>query len=107
METELEQLRFDHAWEPVMAASGDKYAFPGQVTPHIESDYDRPAVYRWAIYRPGNPPLLLRAYIGETENLVRRITQDQTVSAWSPEPNSSASHKRETLGRCFGRRPNR
>lgn len=58
-----------------MATPGGKYAFPGPITPHMKRDYDRAVVYRWAIYRQGAPPVLLRAYIGETENLLRRIRQ--------------------------------
>ena len=73
------ELDIDYQWLRVEAASGADYAYPQAVGKHIDEHYSKPAVYRWAFFKPAEGPSPEErqhpraVYIGETENLARRL----------------------------------
>lgn len=63
----------EHRWVHVEVAAGVHYAYPMPVSPQMVRLCNQPAVYRWALR---NSESYLKAmYVGETDNLVRRIKQ--------------------------------
>jgi hypothetical protein len=67
-------LTLSHSWEPVESAPGRAYRYPEETSEFLRSRWNRPAVYRWNVYKdePGD----LRTYaIGETDRLANRIYQ--------------------------------
>jgi hypothetical protein len=75
----MRELDIDCAWEPVISAPKTRYVYPHPVNKYIEEHYSKPVVYRWAFSkaRHGSGPDTMRSaqavYIGETENLARRL----------------------------------
>lgn len=75
----MKDLDIDYAWEPVMSSPGAEYAYPDAVTKYIEEKYSKAAVYRWGFFRArrdSSPEITqspYAAYVGETENLARRL----------------------------------
>jgi hypothetical protein len=66
-------LNLEYEWKSVDAiAEKETYRFPQPFDKAMNKLYHAPAVYRWKIYKPQAPCKL--AYIGETDNLKRRIT---------------------------------
>ena len=65
-------LLLAYDWVPVESAPGVAYAFGQPVSPYLRQAYARPAVYRWRI-RPGPEGEAELRYIGETEDLPRRM----------------------------------
>ncbi len=60
-------------WADVQSSQGVTYRFPERVTDFMKDKHTRPAVYRWTVR---NATLSLRAlYVGETDNLARRVGQ--------------------------------
>lgn len=64
------QLRY--RWEAVETAPNVPLRFPDALTPHLRRCWSGPAVYRWVVSRREHGDLR-RVYIGETDNLPRRI----------------------------------
>lgn len=66
----------------VTQENGDGWCFPNRFTSYFRDRYATPAVYRWRVVKrqPGEKE---RIYIGEGEDLIRRIT-------WVLRPHSSA-----------------
>lgn len=67
-------IEFVYKWVPVLREEDKNYRFPEGITSFMRRNYRRPAVYRWNIFRNrlGDEKLI---YIGETEELCRRIYQ--------------------------------
>lgn len=65
-------LVMSYEWCPVERAPGVLYWFGQTLTPHLRRTYAGPAVYRWRV-RPGPEGQAELRYIGETENLPRRL----------------------------------
>lgn len=61
-----------HRWVSVDSDSSDRYRFPDPLGSRIRKTWAGPAVYRWLVYRQ-QPGDVKRVYIGETEQLPRRI----------------------------------
>jgi hypothetical protein len=67
------------AWDTVNCGPKIEYAYPHAVTKYIEEHYSKAAVYRWGFFkaRRNSDPEITQsphaAYIGETENLARRL----------------------------------
>lgn len=59
-------------WVPVLADGVKPYEFPDQVTQYMRQHYRGPGIYRWVI---GNQGEIAGLYIGETDELPRRIYQ--------------------------------
>ncbi len=69
-------LEIVHRWADVQSSQGYNYIFPIPVSPHMKKEYCRPAVYRWMVWTPGSR--IHAYYVGETENLARRIQDNPT-----------------------------
>ena len=73
------ELNIDYAWEPVISFPNVRYAYPNAVTKYIDEHYSKACVYRWAFFearQSSNPDAVQfpqTVYIGETENLARRL----------------------------------
>ena len=65
-------LKLEYEWRPVEGELGKPYRFPNALTSHLKAQAASPAVYRWVIYHE-EPGDLRKLYIGETEQLSRRI----------------------------------
>ncbi len=72
-------------WRTVTAReNGATYNFPEQFTYYMRQEYSKPAVYRWRVMRisgEAKEPV----YIGEAEDLVRRIQRVRTPSRKTKE----------------------
>ena len=70
--------------------SGEPYYFPNKFTPYFRHTYALPAIYRWRVMRrqPGEKEII---YIGEAEDLTRRI---QRVLTPSGTANDTDTNKR-------------
>ncbi|MCI0724311.1 MAG: hypothetical protein L0338_35910 [Acidobacteria bacterium] len=69
----MNSLEIKYHWADVQSSQGVTYRFPEKVTDFMKEKYTRPAVYRWTVR---SATLSLRAlYVGETDNLVRRVGQ--------------------------------
>ncbi len=61
-----------HGWVPVESSPGMLYRYPQTISEYMKEKYACLAVYRWAVYRgDGHEPYMV--YVGEAENLVRRL----------------------------------
>jgi hypothetical protein len=80
------QIHTKLSWELVKAESGLIYEYP---KPRMLSEriHGIPAVYRWCIAKHGADPS--SCYIGETDNLFRRVTRNYVSS----HPSRSQSHR--------------
>jgi hypothetical protein len=73
------ELDIDYAWEPLLSSPNSRYVYPHEATEYIAQNYSKAAVYRWAFFKPGHgsEPDAMQSpqavYIGETENLARRL----------------------------------
>lgn len=65
-------VSFDYRWKPVLDRDGHHYLFPRPIDALNAEDAERPAVYRWVVFRE-QPGDLKRLYVGEAEVLSRRI----------------------------------
>ncbi len=64
-------LEIKYRWLDVQSSQGYPYRFPEKVTDFMKEMLGRPTVYQWTVR---TPTAHLRAlYVGETENLARRI----------------------------------
>lgn len=68
---ELAQLRIALFWHPLITLRKSRYAFPQSRTVLREEDWSKPFVYRWSVVNSAG--VLAACYIGETDNLFRRI----------------------------------
>src|SRR6266852_4068467 len=69
----MRQFDIDYSWCPVKVAPSQNYSYPQKTSEFVNENYAKATVYRWAVYKEGAEPV--RAYIGETENLAKRISQ--------------------------------
>jgi len=66
-------LEIKYRWVDVQSSQGASYRFPNAATEYMRLKYAGPALYRWTVR---TSTMNLRAlYIGETDDLVRRIRQ--------------------------------
>jgi hypothetical protein len=63
--------RINYEWQPVELDPGKPFNYPSSLNKAFIGNNSKPALYRWALKDENG--LLTGAYIGETENLVRRI----------------------------------
>jgi hypothetical protein len=68
--------------------NGDPYYFPGKFTPYFRQTYSLPAVYRWRVMNR-QPSEKETIYIGEAEELARRIQRVLTPSATAKDSNTN------------------
>ncbi len=69
----MNSLEIRYRWADVQSSQGYPYEFPDNVTNFMSVNYSSPAVYRWTVR--GARQYLLALYIGETEDVVRRVGQ--------------------------------
>ena len=62
----------NHNWIPVDNRPGVPYCFPQPLPKGFRGKWSVPAIYRWVVFRD-HPGDLRRLYIGETDQLGRRI----------------------------------
>lgn len=67
----MSQLAINHQWRTVVTAGGPYY-FPARFTADFRQTFCRPAVYRWRVMQ-NEGDTTESIYIGEAEDLVRRI----------------------------------
>src|SRR4029079_9415705 len=65
----MSDLTIEMCWEPVETSDGSRYLFPESPSKLIRGKWKCPAIYRWRIVTGEN----VEIYIGETEQLVRRL----------------------------------
>lgn len=65
-------LRICYHWPSAKLATGVAFEFSSSAIKSIEQLPQRPCVYRWAVYERD---ILRKVYIGETENLRKRVYQ--------------------------------
>jgi hypothetical protein len=66
-------LTIEYEWKPLTNQKGKVYTFPTKLSEFergFSSRHSTPAIYRWVVKEEDN---ILAVYIGETENLSRRI----------------------------------
>ena len=66
----MTSLEISFRWTPIQGLIDVPYSFPQPVTPYLRNKYGGPAIYRWVAERDQRKSI----YIGETENLARRLT---------------------------------
>jgi hypothetical protein len=66
-------LDIKYHWSNVQITQGYNYQYPSELSGFMNTQYCRPAVYRWVVWAPTRG--LSAFYIGETEDLARRIGQ--------------------------------
>lgn len=67
----MTDLEISFRWIPIQGLANAPYSFPQAVSLSLRKQYERPGIYRWRVEREGR----VSVYIGETENIVRRLTQ--------------------------------
>jgi hypothetical protein len=75
-------------WRSAMVIEGKAYCFPDKFALTFRESYSRPAVYRWRVMNVVHgekEPI----YIGEAENLVRRIQRVRTPSLKAKASNTN------------------
>ena len=65
----MNNLVISFGWVPIQGSQGTPYRFPEAATKYLRERYGTPAIYRWLVQRDQRRCV----YIGETENLVRRL----------------------------------
>jgi hypothetical protein len=60
-------------WSCLECSPSEAYRFPSALNPHVRKWYNRPGVYRWAVFDTDGR--LSEAYIGETESVYTRLYQ--------------------------------
>lgn len=75
--------------------TGRTYHYPGKFTLYMRESYSRPAVYKWFVHsvESGKGE---EAYIGEAEDLVRRIQRVLTPSK-TPKPGNTNAKLKSTF----------
>jgi len=68
--------------------NGDAYYFPGKFTPYFRRMYSVPAVYRWRVMKR-QPSEKETIYIGEAEELARRMQRVLTPSATAKDSDTN------------------
>ncbi len=63
--------RISYEWLPIEAAPKTRLTYPSQLTRLFVDTYSKAGVYRWIFRDKGG--VISAAYIGEAENLVRRV----------------------------------
>jgi hypothetical protein len=69
----VKSFQIDLRWKDIESASGTEYCFPSLITRHLKKHYDKPRIYRWALFDDENK--LKEAYVGETESVCTRLSQ--------------------------------
>jgi hypothetical protein len=66
------ELGLNFEWTGVESSPGVCYLFPQEVSKHLKTRFDGPAVYRWNLFldRPGDLGVF---YVGEADLLPRRL----------------------------------
>jgi hypothetical protein len=68
----LTGIDISYTWITLGSAKPARYFYAYVLPVTLTRDCSRPAIYRWALFAPAiHPPV--EAYIGETENLARRL----------------------------------
>jgi hypothetical protein len=77
-------------WRAVLIAeNGSGYEFPSKLTPFLRGRYSIPIVYRWRVH-PGDQGKPEELYIGEAEDLARRIQRVLTPGADGKKKSTNA-----------------
>lgn len=75
----MSQFAISCTWRTAVGENSEAYYFPNKFTRYFREKYSNPGVYRWRIMRlPGEQKETV--YIGEAENIVRRIQRVLTPS---------------------------
>lgn len=69
----MKSFQIDLRWVDVESTSGAGYSFPSDISRHLRRYYDKPGVYRWALF--DSEQRLVEAYVGETESVCKRLYQ--------------------------------
>lgn len=69
----MNSLEIKYGWIDVQSAVGYNYRYPDTLSAHMKQNYRRPSVYRWYAWLPTRG--FSAIYVGETDNLARRIQQ--------------------------------
>lgn len=81
----IARLPINLGWKNVIVdrATGQTYEYPAKFTPSMRRKHDRPAIYRWFVHslRSDKPEQI---YIGEAEDLIRRIQGVLTPGRTAP-----------------------
>lgn len=95
----VESFQIHFQWRAVLAADSQSYTFPARLTLSLRDKYSVPAVYRWRIH-PGDQGKPEELYIGEAENLSRRIRHVLTPGAKTKKKNTNARLREQLDVRC-------
>jgi hypothetical protein len=66
----MTNLEISFRWLAVQGLIDVPYSFPQEISRYLRQHFQGPAIYRWHVQREGKPAV----YIGETENLARRLS---------------------------------
>jgi hypothetical protein len=69
----VKRFEVELRWKDVESASGATYCFPSDLSHHLKVQYDKPAIYRWAL--EDDERKVVEAYVGETESVQKRLYQ--------------------------------
>src|SRR2546422_7016088 len=75
----MSQIAISCTWRTAVCENSEAYYFPDKFTRHFKEKYSNPGVYRWRVVRSSGEPKET-VYIGEAENIVRRIQRVLTPS---------------------------
>ena len=69
----MKTLTVDMRWKCLECSPGDSYRYPSPLSRHMRGQYDKPGIYRWAIF--DSEGHLIEAYVGESESVHGRLYQ--------------------------------
>lgn len=69
----MDSLQIKYRWIDVQSAEGYNYRYPDALSAHMREKYCRPSIYKWYAWLPTRG--FSAVYVGETDNLARRIRQ--------------------------------
>jgi hypothetical protein len=95
----VESFQIHFQWRAVLAAESQGYTFPSRLTSFLRDKYCVPAVYRWRVH-PGDQGKPEELYIGEAENLSRRIQHVLTPGGKTKKKNTNARLREQLDLRC-------
>ena len=75
----LNSMKIHIQWRSMMEENGAAYQYPARFSRYLRERYSVPAIYRWRV-QEAQPDERKTVYIGEAEDLIRRIQRVRTPS---------------------------
>lgn len=95
----IQYFQIASQWRSVLVEeNGSGYEFPSKLTRFMHNKYNVPTVYQWRVH-PGDQGKPEELYIGEAEDLARRIQRVLTPTRKEKKSDANARLRKELDGR--------